>query len=254
MKENNMKYATYKTIHNWLGLFLLAPIILTSMTGVLWMHEKSLGLKPSSVSKGNGTYSDPIQSVSQSRGQLTIASALSPENLEAITCAMAEAKNLWGSNDIEIEKFEIKNDPEFGMIVKVVSYQKTKETPYEFSLSIASKEIVSRKGGPRLANGQGGTDWAKIVHDLHTGKFFSNDFGFLWSDLGAGAIVLLGVTGVVLYVLPILKKSANQKRRAKSSTQPPGRPSQRGSVAPALAVVDESVGKEQELSVDLVRS
>ncbi len=29
-----------------------------------------------------------------------------------------------------------------------------------------------------------------------------------------GAIVLLGMTGIALYVMPILKKSANQRRRA----------------------------------------
>lgn len=55
-----MKYATYKTFHNWLGIFLLLPIILTSLTGVLWMHEKVLGIKsvgekPMTMAKATGS-------------------------------------------------------------------------------------------------------------------------------------------------------------------------------------------------------
>ena len=83
--------------------------------------------------------------------------------------------------------------------------------PYEIVWSAGAGRVLERKGDPKA-----GVDWAKVVHDLHTGKYFSRRYGFLWSDGGALAILALGVTGVVLYLIPVLKRRAKRKppRRA----------------------------------------
>lgn len=239
-----MKYATYKTFHNWLGLFLLLPIMLTSLTGILWMHEKTLGIKsegekPMKMSKAIGVVSGEEENSNAVAFALwTPDTMLAENNLQAMQLAISAAKEVWGDANIELSRIELKDDERLGRIVKLVSKHESADLPHELSWSIAEESIVDRKGGPKLANGQGGTDWAKVVHDLHTGKWFSANFGFLWSDLGALAILFLGITGVILYAMPIMKKRENRKKRS-SASPPVARPAllESRSTAPARPVV-----------------
>ncbi len=215
-----MKYATYKTLHNWFGVFLLVPVMLTSLTGVLWMHEKSLGIKQDLV-RPQGTV---VMSASEdkSTGKSSKVEAIAPltphtllaaTNLFQMQRAIEAASKVWGDEHLKLHKIELKDDEMLGRIIKLVAMHESAEMAHELSWSVAEQRIVERKGGPKLANGQGGTDWAKVVHDLHTGKWFNARFGFVWSDLGAVAILFLGVTGLILYTIPILKKRENRKKR-----------------------------------------
>jgi hypothetical protein len=104
------------------------------------------------------------------------------------------------------------------MVVKVKAAPASGVRPYEIAWSTAADRVVDKKGDP-----QGGTDFARIVHDLHTGKIFSARFGFLWADTGTLAILALAATGVVLYVLPWLKRRANRRKiDGTAATRPAG--------------------------------
>lgn len=216
-----MKYANYKTLHNWLGLFLLLPVMLTALTGVLWMHEKTLGIKKAEkqmMAKNNDSQMTTVPKVSLADTDklpttLTASNILSDSNALAMRRGLDAAIEVWGNPDEPLEKIELKDDEMYGLVVKVISVDHAPDKAHEIVWSVTSEEIVDRKGGPKLANGQGGTDWAKVVHDLHTGKWFNERFGFLWADGGALAILFLGFTGVILYALPIMKKRANRKKR-----------------------------------------
>jgi hypothetical protein len=203
-------YSTYRTFHLWMGLILLVPMSVIAATGILWNHEKTLGLK------GKEGYAEKPEKAQRQRSQ---ASAESPaltlggnpwrEQEGAVAAALAAARETWTA-DAPIERIELRNEPGLGPVVKVKIMESAGlEGPEEIVWSVAAAQIVERKGDPR-----DGMDWAKLVHDLHTGKFFSKNLGFLWSDSSALSILLLGITGVVLYVLPIFKKRANQKKRA----------------------------------------
>lgn len=123
------------------------------------------------------------------------------------------------------------------MVVKVKAPEESEVRPYEIVWSATTGTVIEKKGDP-----QAGTDWAKIVHDLHTGKFFSRQYGFIWSDSSALAILALGVTGVVLYLIPVLKKRSKKRKtvaNATESSEPKRRPAVAQSTPVLSAVPDD---------------
>ena len=206
-------YARYRDLHLWVGLLLLAPTTVIAVTGLLWNHERTLGLKPrppaehaaisttgSSLSQGEASPAEGLVS------PLTVAAGEWRTHAAAIDAALAAGRDAWGA-DAPLERIELRQEPGMGLVVKVKVPEERGWEPHELVWSVAAGRIVERKGDPAE-----GTDWAKLVHDLHTGKFFSRQFGFLWSDAGAAAILFLGATGVILYVWPLLKKRSKRQR------------------------------------------
>jgi len=212
-------YARYRNWHMWIGLILLIPLSLMALTGFLWNHEKSLGLKKEEKEKGsyaatsmpNPSDRKPTVESSTILAQPGTWSSHAP----AIDAALAEARREWG-DEMELERIELKNEPMHGLVVKVKISEEAEVRPYEIIWAANTGRVVEKKGDPNA-----GTDWAKVVHDLHTGKIFSKKYGYFWSDSAALAILALGVTGVVLYCIPLLKKRAKQKKppRAAVATQ-----------------------------------
>jgi hypothetical protein len=195
-------YAKFKDFHLWAGLVLLIPMSVIAATGLLWNHEKTLGLKQDYQKPHKGqtdhAHTQPL---------LVSTPAVVREQQHSLEAALAASEKLWGK-DTEIEKIELRNEPGLGLIVKVKLPERATAIPNEIFWSVAEQRIVARKGDPA-----DGFDTAKLIHDLHTGMFFSDRFGFVWSDSGALAILFLGGTGLILYVLPGMKKRANRRRR-----------------------------------------
>lgn len=194
-------YARYRDWHMWIGLILLIPLSVIAITGFLWNHEKSLGLKYERESDSPSTQSPPDQS-----GTLVAETGTWTEHSNTIDAALAAAYREWGSN-VPLERIELKNEPGIGIVVKVKAVETADVKPYEIVWSATSGTVIQKMGDPKS-----GPNWAKVVHDLHTGKFFSKEYGFLWSDSSAIAILALGVTGVVLYLIPVLKKRGKQRK------------------------------------------
>lgn len=196
------KYKTFRDFHLWAGLILLIPILVIAVTGFLWNHEKALGLKPEEYRRNRSA---------KKKTQLKPANlTASPETWTAhapnIEAALLASKQEWGK-EVPIERIELKQEPDLGVVVKVKASREAGVRPEEIVWSVEDQMIVEKKGDPAK-----GTEWNKVVHDLHTGKFFSDRFGFLWSDSGALALVLLGVTGIVLYVIPLRKRMAKRRK------------------------------------------
>jgi len=195
-------YVHYRNLHLWVGLILLIPVSIIALTGVLWNHEKTLGIKREYKKPKHGPVS-PAAPV-----ELTAASDSWRQHGAAVDAALAAGRAEWGEN-ASLERIELRNEPGYGLLVKVKAPKEANVTPEEIVWSVAEGRVVERKG-----DREAGMDWAKVVHDLHTGKIFSDGFGFLWSDSGALAILFLGVTGVVLYLIPVFKKRAQRRRNA----------------------------------------
>lgn len=227
-------YARYRDWHLWIGLILLIPLSVIATTGFLWNHEKSLGIKDEHkhdrstkvLNDQNGLPETPL-----------VASPGAWSNHEqSIDAALAAASQEWGP-DIPLERIELKNEPGYGLVVKVKAPEESDVRPYEIVWSATTGTVIEKKGDP-----QAGTDWAKIVHDLHTGKFFSKQYGFIWSDSSALAILALGVTGVVLYLIPVLKKRSKKRKaaaKAVQSSDPRRRPAVVQSSPVLSAVLDD---------------
>lgn len=195
-------YAKFRDFHLWVGLILMIPTTVIALTGFLWNHEKSLGIKREHKSPRS-------KSAGEDMAFLSNAGAWK-DHQAGLDAALVAAQATWGS-DVPLDRIELKNEPGAGMVVKVKADEESGVIPYEIVYSLALGEVIERKG-----DAAAGVDWAKIVHDLHTGKFFSRSAGFLWSDAGASAILFLGGTGLVLYLIPIFKKQAKRRRETKT--------------------------------------
>lgn len=193
----------------------MVPMSIIATTGFLWNHEKSLGIKQEHEQKSRVDAVTGSDSPEGSKAALVAAPGAWTDHSQVIDAALAAASHEWGPN-VPLERIELKNEPGLGLVVKVKAPEGSKIRPYEIVWSAAQGNVIEKKGDPKA-----GTDWAMIVHDLHTGKFFSKQFGFIWSDSSAIAIVALSLTGVVLYLIPVLKKR-NKKKRQPSNT--PGLP------------------------------
>jgi len=203
-------YPKFRDVHLYVGLALLIPVALMSITGILWNHEKTLGLKPSLTKpqkeKGPKHKEAMPEKSSGESPLLTSKPGALASHEGAVNGALAAASEVWGG-DMALERIEFRNEPGYGLVVKVKAEKGLRLSPDEIVWSVDAQQIVEKKGDMA-----GGTDWAKFVHDLHTGAIFNREYGFLWSDISAGAILLLSLTGIVLYSIPVWKKF--QKKHA----------------------------------------
>jgi hypothetical protein len=220
-------YPKFRDVHLWVGLILLIPMGAIAATGVMLNHERLLGLKPGYVKKDKkegkeGDQGHDAMAQKEARRQKSKAKAPRTELVakqnawqdhgEQINLAIAEGVKIWG--EAPLERLELKNEPGYGMVVKLKVDRSARTGPEEIVWSFAEQAVVEKKGDPKE-----GMSWHKVVHDLHTGQIFSHEYGYFWSDISGLAILLLGGTGVVLYVIPLVKK-AGKKKPAKSAAKP----------------------------------
>ena len=265
-------YPKFRDVHLYVGLALMIPLGIIAATGIGLNHEESLGLKQKGHvekkgPKGKGEKAKPEDhgspssesqlaapdSSKKSRGkpaddQFRSVPATTGPYSQGVDQALPAARHIWG-RQVSLERIEVKYEKGLGMVAKVKAARSEKIEPDEVVWSITEGARVIRPEDRPHEAGVMGTNWAKVIKDLHTGKFFSKDNGYWWSDISAGAMLLLSLTGVVLYVIPLVKKRASRKNRlgaVKSQPAVPRRPAPQKSPAVALAtaIVPEPLGAE----------
>lgn len=55
--------------------------------------------------------------------------------------------------------------------------------------------------------------WGTVFKRLHVRGWLSRSFGTWFSDITAAAMVLFGLTGIVLFLMPRLRRSRNRRKR-----------------------------------------
>jgi hypothetical protein len=251
-------YPKFRDVHSYVGLVLMVPVMIIAGTGILLNHEKALGLKPElpkkqqeEKKKGNtekyahekpkppkamakalpGVRPVSLETPVAGVAALTSRPTLLADHAAAFAGALRAARDAWG--DAPLEHVQLKEEHEYGLVIKIKAFEHSGLTPKEFIYSVADGEVVMKKGE------QGsGYPLHKIIHDLHTGKVFSKDYGVLWSDISAMSILLLSGTGLVLYGIPIWKKR-NKKKPAAAKRPGAARPK-----AEAEAVIAETAESE----------
>jgi hypothetical protein len=207
-------YPKFRDVHLWVGLILLVPMGLIAATGVMLNHERLLGLKPQYEKKENGEKAEKKPKKSAEPVELTSRPNIWQTHSEQLNLALAEGAKIWG--DAALERVELKNEMGHGLVVKIkVNHDYAGDGPEEIVWSVNEQAIVEKKGDPKA-----GMNWGKFVHDLHTGQVFSRSYGYFWSDVSGLAILALGLTGVVLYVIPLMKKMGKKKPAAKAAGAP----------------------------------
>lgn len=213
-------YPKIRNLHLWAGLAVLVPTIVIAASGIGLNHERALGLKPTKEKKPEKSRRPPETAVADMSATSSHSSLVATEVTwkqydTAISAALATARLTWG--EVPLERIELKQEPGEGVVVKVkassVTSKQMSDEPEEIIWSVSKNTLVPMHH-ETYVKADGGTNWAKVCKDLHTGKFFSKSVGFLWSDLAALALILLSFTGLVLYIIPIVKKRAAKKRAA----------------------------------------
>lgn len=239
-------YPKFRDVHLWVGLILLVPLVIIGGTGVMLNHERLLGLKPElpkakkepKVATSNVAASSTATTLAsvdknaaerkqhgsadknhakehakkQHVSQLKLEAGLWQTHAASIDEALAAAEAEWGQ--VSLERVELRDENDYGLVVKVKASHEVFQPDREIVWSVASHEIVMKRGDKAE-----GIQWNKVVHDLHTGKFFSDMYGFWWSDLTGIAILALSATGVVLYIIPLSKKW-NKKKQPATARKP----------------------------------
>jgi len=179
-------YLQSRRWHNWLGLAAAMFALLLSLTGIALNHKEIFFASPAK---------EPLQ------GQLTTNPAVAPP--VSLRDALAVGRGQWG--DVALEKVEFKEE-NGRLIYKVIAGGGRELTIDAHSGNWQKKDGYRlQKGAREGAPVETRIDWKKLLTDLHTGKIASS-FGKLLVDAAAVALILLSLTGLYLWGLPLWKR------------------------------------------------
>lgn len=235
-KTNNGWLIAFRKYHTWLGLAMTAFIVVIALTGIYLNHKDlfkgQVGKpKPSEAAKAGDGKPARSEPPPEATDGLTTATDLDALPV-TFSQAMAVCRDRLGEQPVE--RIELKNEK--GRLVYKVKTasgelvvdagsgeatekprdkgKKAEGTQYAPVVQTAEEYEKEQKGG--------GTDWGKLIKDLHTGKV-GGLAGKLLVDLTALILVVLCLTGVYLYVVPWLRKRRSARLRASpSASQGPG--------------------------------
>ncbi len=197
----NSIHPQIRRLHLYGGLILLAPLLVVGATGVLLNHAEPLGLKPAKYGRRGG------EAAERAAEAFTAAPAAWRTHAAEVDRALTAAAERWGN--VPLEHIQIKNEHGCGLVVKLKARGPVPAgCTRELVWSIAENRVLAAEGGP---------NW---LADLHTGRIFSHTWGFLWSDIAGVTLVVLAITGVVLYCLPWLRRRAKARPRVREGAPP----------------------------------
>jgi hypothetical protein len=236
-------------IHRWLGIVALVPALTVAISGFALVHRESLGLKkqergpvsalpfqhdpgtsgrPAAASPG-GAFSSEGE---PTRGKgappdepLHPAAVPSLENWAPWPPELAPA--LWQFKESQpgcsLLEVQIRWDPRWGWLIKLKSVASPKAGEQELYWAVAERRFVEpKKDRPSWGGGPPEPiDWAKLVKDVHTGKFLGSPWDWLWADISAASILVLGITGVWVFFARRRKAAVCSLRQSSASGEIP---------------------------------
>lgn len=173
----------WRRVHLWFGLATAVPMVVLAVSGVLWLHRDSLGLRSVKVERA-----DPSPGGTGLRASAQPLSAAGwRDHAAAIDEALAQAERLWRKAP-QLDRIELKHQPGLGVIVKVRAAKGEHVAPPEVVYSTVERAVVSLGAGPH---------W---VERLHKGDlFFGPRWAFLWLDLSAAGMLIVVISGLWIW-------------------------------------------------------
>lgn len=183
----------FKSLHGWLGFFVMPWIVVIGLTGIYLNHSKLIFSYLPSGSYDESRFDDWP----------------SPRTLDQNE-AQAVAAGVWAD-----ETFKLLSD---------TSYHK--RLVYTFKSS-SGQVIVDAKTGhywvkTKLVRRTFDPDgraldrkiyWGRVFKTLHTAGWIDRTLGTWLADIAAGAMVVFGITGIVLFLSPRLRRRKNRKAK-----------------------------------------
>ncbi len=227
-KNPNALLIAFRKYHTWLGVAMTLFIGTIAVTGIYLNHKQTFNSafgiepkkdddeKPKPIARTEGEEKPKKPEGSRTEkpkkpkpqtvdagfdGPLTTSTDLTKLPV-GFADAMAAVRAKVG--DRNVEKIELKS--EHGKLVYKV------ET--EGGTVIVDPAAQTPDGGTMTAVTEvKPTDWGKVIKDVHTGKI-GGLVGKLTADFTAVVLTMLCVTGVYLWVVPMLRKRRSARERA----------------------------------------
>lgn len=182
-----------KTIHGWLGLIVVPWIVIIGLTGLYLNHSSFvLGFLP------DGYYDEariddwPDPKPVDEAGARAIAAAVFP----ADTFTLSSTDSYHGRDVIAL------NGESGKVIVTIASGHYWVKDRYTRSTYAPDGRLIDEK-----------FYWGDLFKQLHTNGWPLGTFGSLLADITAGAMVLFGVSGMIMFLSPRIRRRHNRGAR-----------------------------------------
>lgn len=180
-----------KTLHSWLGVMILPWVIIAGLTGFYMNHSKLvLALFPTD---GMGPDRFVQTGAPQTRDTAWMLAEGVAGAVDLSSTTRYEGRAVFGfKGDVE----DVYVDEQTGHYWLVTRYARTLYAP----------------DGTQIEND---FRWGRILSSLHTRGWVGTTLGSLLADITAIALMVFGLSGLVLFFAPRLRKWKNKRTRMK---------------------------------------
>lgn len=181
-----------KTVHGWLGVFVLPWVILIGLTGLFLNHEglvlgwlEGEGYDESQFDTWPGA--QPITA----EAARTLAEAVMP----------GQTLTLDPDTSYHGHKVAIFDTTGTQVIVALQTGHYWVKTTFHRVTHAPDGTVLEAK-----------TYWGALFKRLHVRGWLTSSFGTWFADITAASMVVFGLTGIVLFLLPRLRRRQNRRR------------------------------------------
>jgi hypothetical protein len=181
-----------KTVHGWLGVFVLPWVIIIGLTGLYLNHERLV----MGMLEGEG-YDEAQFDAWPDPQPMTVAAAqaLAEALYPGLTATLDGDKTYHG------REAAIFNLGETQVIVAL--------TTGHYWVKTDVRRVTHAPDGTVLETK---TYWGPIFKRLHVRGWLTSTFGTWLADVTAAAMVIFGLTGIVLFLVPRVRRRQNRRR------------------------------------------
>lgn len=181
-----------KTVHGWLGVIVLPWVIIIGFTGLFLNHE-SLFINVLSADSYDEAQFDSWPG----------ARPVTVDEARALATRLYPAETLTLNSDTSYHGREaaIFAAGRTQVIVALKTGHYWVRTDFTRTTFAPDGTVLQRK-----------ISWATMFKRLHVRGWPSRTFGTWFADITAAAMVVFGVTGIVLFLVPRLRRRQNRRR------------------------------------------
>lgn len=187
-----------KTVHGWLGVIVLPWVILIGFTGLFLNHE--------------ALFIDVLAPDAYDEAQFDSWPGAKPVSLDE---ARALAGRLFPEESLTLDPDKIYHKREVAIFdaagKQVIVALKTGhywiKTDFTRTTHAPDGAVLDRK-----------VQWETIFKRLHVRGWLSRTFGTWFADITALAMIVFGLSGIVLFLVPRLRRRQNRRRMRSQAT------------------------------------
>lgn len=188
-----------KTIHGWLGVLVLPWVLIIGLTGLYLNHERLV----QSVLSGAGYDETEFDSWPKPQpktveGARTLAQGLLPG--QQVTRSADTTYH-----DRQVASFRTQDTE---VIVALATGHYWIKTDFRRVTHAPDGQVLDTK-----------IYWGTILKRLHVRGWLTSTFGTWLSDITAAAMVVFGLSGIALFVMPRLRRRQNRRSRKAAGAQ-----------------------------------